>query len=67
MSLGQWFRDYLYIPLGGNRVSKVRWLVNIFIVWFATGFWHGASYNFIIWGLFYGFLLIIENFILSDI
>ncbi|MDI9541135.1 MAG: MBOAT family O-acyltransferase [Bacillota bacterium] len=61
MSLGQWFRDYLYIPLGGNRVSKVRWLVNIFIVWFATGFWHGASYNFIIWGLFYGFLLIIEK------
>lgn len=61
ISLGQWFRDYLYIPLGGNRVSTVRWLINIFIVWFATGFWHGASYNFILWGLFYGLLLVIEK------
>ncbi len=61
ISLGNWFRDYLYIPCGGNRVSTLRWLINIFIVWFATGFWHGASYNFILWGLFYGFLLVIEK------
>ncbi len=61
ISLGQWFRDYLYIPLGGNRVSTIRWLFNIFIVWFVTGFWHGASYNFIIWGLFYGVLLVTEK------
>ncbi|MGI6608440.1 MAG: MBOAT family O-acyltransferase [Erysipelotrichaceae bacterium] len=66
ISLGQWFKDYLYIPLGGNRVSKVRWLINIFIVWFATGFWHGASYNFILWGLFYGFLLVIEKIFTYD-
>ncbi len=61
ISLGQWFKDYLYIPLGGNKTSTFRWLINIFIVWFATGFWHGADYNFILWGLFYGFLLVIEK------
>jgi len=61
ISLGNWFRDYLYIPCGGNRVNNLRWLINIFIVWFATGFWHGASYNFILWGLFYGFLLVLEK------
>ncbi len=61
MSLGTWFRDYLYIPLGGNRVSKLRWMVNILVVWLATGFWHGASWNFVVWGLFFAMLLMIEK------
>lgn len=61
MSLGSWFRDYVYIPLGGNRVSKFRWLINIFVVWFLTGFWHGASWNFIIWGLYFAVILVIEK------
>lgn len=61
MSLGSWFRDYLYIPLGGNRVPKWRWMFNILIVWIATGFWHGASWNFIIWGLWFAILLILEK------
>ncbi|MBE6799735.1 MAG: MBOAT family protein [Ruminococcaceae bacterium] len=61
MSLGTWFRDYVYIPLGGNRVSKLRWFFNIFVVWFLTGFWHGAAWNFIIWGLFFAVLLIAEK------
>ena len=64
MSLGTWFRDYVYIPLGGNRGSKYKHLVNIFIVWLLTGFWHGASWNFILWGLFFGVLLTIEKFFL---
>ena len=62
MSLGSWFRDYLYIPLGGNRVPKWRWLINLFAVWMFTGFWHGAAWNFIIWGIFFGVLLVIEKF-----
>ena len=62
MSLGSWFRDYVYIPLGGNRVPKWRHVINIFVVWFLTGFWHGAAWNFIIWGLFFGILLLIEKF-----
>ena len=61
MSLGTWFRDYVYIPLGGNRVSKIRWFFNIFVVWFLTGFWHGAAWNFIIWGLFFAILLVMEK------
>ena len=61
MSLGTWFRDYVYIPMGGNRVSKPKWIFNIFVVWFLTGFWHGASWNFIVWGLFFAALLIIEK------
>lgn len=61
MSLGTWFRDYLYIPLGGNRVSKLRLMVNILVVWLATGFWHGASWNFVVWGLFFAMLLMIEK------
>ncbi|MBQ7922404.1 MAG: MBOAT family protein [Clostridia bacterium] len=61
MSLGSWFRDYVYIPMGGNRVPKWRWLFNIFVVWLLTGFWHGAAWNFIIWGLFFGVLLTIEK------
>lgn len=61
MSLGSWFRDYLYIPLGGNRVKKLRWFFNIFVVWLATGFWHGAAWNFIVWGLMFGVLLVVEK------
>lgn len=61
ISLGSFFRDYVYIPLGGNRVSKKRWFLNIMVVWMLTGFWHGASWNFIIWGLFFGLLLILEK------
>lgn len=67
MSLGIWFRDYVYIPLGGNRCKNSRWLFNIFVVWFLTGFWHGASVNFIIWGLFFGTLLVIEKLFLLEI
>ena len=61
ISLSSWFRDYLYIPLGGNRVSTLKWIRNLLIVWFLTGFWHGANWNFIIWGLYFGILLIIEK------
>lgn len=61
MTLGSWFRDYLYIPLGGNRVKKWRWFLNIFIVWMATGLWHGASFNFVLWGIYFAILLIIEK------
>ncbi len=64
MSLGAWFRDYVYIPLGGNRVSKLRWFFNIFVVWMLTGFWHGAAWNFIIWGLFFAVFLCIEKMFL---
>lgn len=64
MSLGQWFRDYVYIPLGGNRCSKRRWLFNIFIVWMITGLWHGAGVNFILWGLYFALILIIEKLFL---
>lgn len=67
MSLGTWFRDYLYIPLGGNRVSKPRWMINILIVWLATGFWHGAAWNFIIWGLYFAILLMLEKLFLLKI
>ncbi len=61
MSLGSWFRDYVYIPLGGNRVSKPHWFFNIFVVWMLTGFWHGAAWNFILWGLMFAVLLAIEK------
>ena len=61
ISLSSWFKDYVYIPLGGNRVSKLKWFRNIFAVWFLTGFWHGASWNFIIWGLYFGITLVIEK------
>ena len=67
ISLGSWFRDYVYIPLGGNRVSKIKFLRNILIVWLLTGIWHGASWNFIIWGLLFGILLIIEKLWLNKI
>ncbi len=65
ISLGSWFREYLYIPLGGNRVSRPRLLLNLMIVWAATGIWHGASWNFLLWGLYYGLLLVVEKFFLS--
>lgn len=65
ITLSTFFRDYLYIPLGGNRVSEARWYLNIFIVWFATGLWHGASWNFVLWGLYYGALLVLEKKLLS--
>ncbi|MBQ7113588.1 MAG: MBOAT family protein [Clostridia bacterium] len=65
MTLGSWFRDYVYIPLGGSRVSTAKHIRNIFAVWFLTGFWHGASWNFILWGLFFGVLLLAEKFLLK--
>lgn len=65
ISLGSWFRDYVYIPLGGNRVKKARWLLNLLIVWLLTGFWHGAAWNFVLWGLFYGVLLMLEKLFLG--
>ena len=61
MSLGSWFRDYVYIPLGGNRVSKAKWFRNIFIVWLLTGLWHGAAWTFILWGLFFAVFLTVEK------
>jgi alginate O-acetyltransferase complex protein AlgI len=67
MSLGTWFRDYVYIPLGGNRVSKYRWIFNTLAVWFLTGFWHGADWTFILWGLLFAALLMLEKFFLGNI
>lgn len=67
ISLGSWFRDYVYIPLGGNRVSKIRFYMNLFIVWFLTGLWHGANWTFVIWGLYYGVLIILEKAFLEKI
>ena len=61
ITLGSWFKEYVYIPLGGNRVGKLRIYINLFIVWFLTGFWHGASYNFILWGLCFFVLISIEK------
>ena len=62
ISLGSWFRDYVYIPLGGNRCSKLRWVLNLLAVWALTGIWHGANYTFLVWGLFYFVLLLVEKF-----
>ena len=67
MSLGTWFRDYVYIPLGGSHVSLPRHLFNIFLVWMLTGFWHGAAWNFVIWGLYFALLLILEKIWLLEI
>jgi alginate O-acetyltransferase complex protein AlgI len=61
ISLSSWFRDYVYIPLGGNRVSKSRWICNLFIVWLLTGIWHGANWTFVVWGLLYFVILLIEK------
>ena len=63
MSLGSWFRDYVYIPLGGNRVSKGRWVFNILVVWMLTGLWHGAAWNFVLWGLLYAVFLLLEKWV----
>ena len=65
ISLSTWFKEYVYIPLGGNKVSVPRHLINIMIVWFLTGLWHGASWNFVAWGLYYGILLLVEKYILG--
>ncbi len=67
ISLSTFFRDYVYIPMGGSRVSNKRWLFNIAVVWSLTGFWHGASWNFILWGVYWGFLLVLEKFFLNKI
>ena len=65
ISLGSWFRDYVYIPLGGNRVPVLRWMFNILVVWFLTGFWHGADWTFIVWGLYFAVFLVLEKFVLN--
>ena len=67
ISLSSWFKDYVYIPLGGNRVSKIKWIRNIFVVWMLTGLWHGAEWNFLIWGLYFGTILLIEKLFLGKI
>ncbi len=67
ISLSTWFKDYVYIPLGGSKKGVKRTIINLLIVWLLTGIWHGADYNFIIWGLYYGILLIIEKFVLKNI
>ncbi len=65
ISLGSWFRDYVYIPLGGNRAGKRKLILNLCVVWFLTGLWHGASWNFVLWGLYFGALLLIEKMFLE--
>jgi len=65
ISLSSWFKDYVYIPLGGNRVNKLKWIRNILIVWILTGIWHGANWNFIIWGMYFGIILLIEKLFLK--
>ena len=65
ISLSTWFREYLYIPLGGNRCGKGRWLLNLLIVWTATGIWHGASWNYLLWGLYFFCLLLLEKLLLA--
>jgi len=67
ISLSTWFKEYLYIPLGGNRVSRFRWVINLMIVWAATGIWHGASWNFLLWGVYYGVLLVLEKLFLGKV
>ncbi len=67
MSLTSWFREYLYFPLGGSRCSTVKTLRNLLIVWLCTGFWHGASWNFVLWGLYFGLWLILERFVFRDL
>lgn len=67
ISLGSWFRDYIYIPLGGNRVSTLKHVRNILVVWALTGLWHGASWNFVLWGVYYGLFLLLEKFVLASL
>jgi alginate O-acetyltransferase complex protein AlgI len=65
MSLGGWFRDYVYIPLGGNRVKPLRYVFNVLVVWALTGLWHGAAWNFVLWGLLFAVLLTVEKFLVG--
>ena len=65
ISLGSWFRDYVYIPLGGSRVGKARWVRNLVIVWGLTGLWHGAAWNFVAWGLYFAAFLLLEKLFLG--
>jgi len=67
MTLSGWFRDYIYIPLGGNRVKVLRHVFNILIVWMLTGFWHGADWNFILWGGYFGLILLMEKFLIGNV
>ena len=67
MSLTSWFREYLYIPLGGNRGGTAKTLRNILIVWFCTGFWHGASWNFVLWGMYFALWLILEKYVFRNL
>ena len=67
ISLSSWFRDYVYIPLGGNRRKTPRVIFNLMVVWLLTGLWHGAAWNFVLWGMFYGVLLIFEKYVLGDL
>jgi alginate O-acetyltransferase complex protein AlgI len=67
ITLSTWFREYVYIPLGGNRKGKLKTFINLFIVWFLTGLWHGASWNFVIWGLYFWLLLVLEKAFLSKL
>jgi len=67
ITLGRWFRDYVYIPLGGNRVSPAKWVRNILVVWFLTGLWHGASWNFCAWGVYFGIILMVEKLFLTKL
>ncbi len=67
ISLSTFFRDYVYIPLGGNRVSQIKWIRNVLIVWTLTGLWHGANYNFVLWGLYFAILLILEKLFLQKL
>ena len=67
ISLSQWFRDYIYIPLGGSRCGRIRILFNLFIVWSLTGFWHGASWNFVFWGIYYFTFLVLEHSFLGEV
>ncbi|MDO5563641.1 MAG: MBOAT family O-acyltransferase [Eubacteriales bacterium] len=67
ISLSTWFRDYVYIPLGGSKVSKINHIRNILIVWILTGLWHGANYSYVCWGLYFGIILVIEKYVLNNI
>jgi len=67
ISLSSWFREYVYIPLGGNRCSAVRHIFNMLVVWLLTGLWHGAAWTFVLWGLYYGILLILEKYVLGGV
>ena len=67
ISLGAWFRDYIYIPLGGSRVEMPKIIRNLFVVWLFTGIWHGASWTFIVWGLFHGVVQVLEKYVFKDL